>query len=188
MIVSLGEVDAMLRKAARGAGWPWGHAEELGASARALCGSGLPGVALGAALLNAAADDTHCPIRFAARCGDARQLPPTDTALCCPLLAMPLLATVFCSETRALQARWGSHAVTVDVHGHTQLKASDSHNGIDLVAIGLTLVPATQPRNHTPVECGVNVRDSDWQALDAHAQHSYVPASEQSRQGAGPAD
>lgn len=48
---SLGEVEALVRKAARGAGRSWGMAEEAGRAARWLETYGLPGGALAAALL-----------------------------------------------------------------------------------------------------------------------------------------
>ena len=53
--VSLAEIDAMGRKAARGAGLPWGLAEEAGRAARHLAAWGLPGPEALAALVAAAA-------------------------------------------------------------------------------------------------------------------------------------
>ncbi|MEQ9261028.1 MAG: DUF3726 domain-containing protein [Roseovarius sp.] len=43
MTWSLGELEALARKAARGAGMSWGMAEEAGCAARWLCAAGLPG-------------------------------------------------------------------------------------------------------------------------------------------------
>ena len=40
---SLNELDAMARKAARGAGYSWGLAEEAGRATRWLAAAGLPG-------------------------------------------------------------------------------------------------------------------------------------------------
>ncbi len=45
MTYSLGEVEALCRKAARGAGFSWGMADEAGKTARWLCQHGLPGTA-----------------------------------------------------------------------------------------------------------------------------------------------
>ncbi|MEM6588832.1 MAG: DUF3726 domain-containing protein [Pseudomonadota bacterium] len=45
MTYSLGEVEALCRKAARGAGFSWGMADEAGKTARWLCRQGLPGAA-----------------------------------------------------------------------------------------------------------------------------------------------
>lgn len=49
--LSLGEAEALARKAARGAGRSWGMAEEFGRAVRWLEGSGLPAMALLATLL-----------------------------------------------------------------------------------------------------------------------------------------
>ena len=51
MIYSLSEIDAQCKKATRGAGFEWGHAEEAGKAARWLAKHELPGAALLAAYL-----------------------------------------------------------------------------------------------------------------------------------------
>ena len=51
IVVSLAEIDAMGRKAARGAGYAWGMAEEAGRAARWLAAYRLPGPQRLAALL-----------------------------------------------------------------------------------------------------------------------------------------
>ncbi len=51
--LSLSEIDALARKAARGAGCPWGLAEEAGKAARWIAGYGLPGPEALASLLTA---------------------------------------------------------------------------------------------------------------------------------------
>lgn len=64
MTRSLGEIEALARKAARGAGRSWGMAEEAGRAARWLAARGLPGPAALAALLirtDGAAHATLCP-------------------------------------------------------------------------------------------------------------------------------
>lgn len=43
MICSFNEIDAMAKRAARGAGLPWGLAEEAGKAVRWACANGLPG-------------------------------------------------------------------------------------------------------------------------------------------------
>lgn len=45
MTLSLNEADALAKKAARGAGYPWGMAEEAGKVVRWLCGNGVDGCA-----------------------------------------------------------------------------------------------------------------------------------------------
>jgi uncharacterized protein DUF3726 len=51
MTYSLNEVQAMAKRAARGAGLDWGMAEEAAWATRSLCRAGLPGVAILADLL-----------------------------------------------------------------------------------------------------------------------------------------
>jgi hypothetical protein len=50
MLFSLNEIEAQLRKAARGAGLPWGLAEEAGKAARWLAMHGIDGLPASAAL------------------------------------------------------------------------------------------------------------------------------------------
>ncbi|MDR9395451.1 MAG: DUF3726 domain-containing protein [Roseovarius sp.] len=64
MTWSLGEIEALSRKAARGSGLSWGLAEEAGRAARWLCAAGLPGADCLASLLqrnDGAAYETLCP-------------------------------------------------------------------------------------------------------------------------------
>lgn len=51
MVLSLNEVQVTAKKAARGAGYPWGIAEEAGQAARWLCSHGLDGCAALAGVL-----------------------------------------------------------------------------------------------------------------------------------------
>lgn len=52
MSYSLNELESMARRATRGAGYPWGLAEEAGKAARWLCVQGLPGEIFLSRLLN----------------------------------------------------------------------------------------------------------------------------------------
>lgn len=52
MILSLNEIEALSRKATRGAGYPWGLAEEAGRAVRWLCVRGMDGGAVLADLLD----------------------------------------------------------------------------------------------------------------------------------------
>lgn len=66
--LSLGEAEALITKAARGAGYPWGLATEIGSAARGLMAGGKDGAAEAFAdFLEAAANEmpsaNHCPVR-----------------------------------------------------------------------------------------------------------------------------
>ena len=104
MTYSLGEVEALSRKAARGAGFSWGMAEDVGKAVRWLCSWGLPGAEALAGFLDARHDaggpnetsspiwsaqsGTLCPIT----CGTAiSDLGALDAEVQLQALAWPLL-------------------------------------------------------------------------------------------------
>ena len=110
MTFSLGEIRAMALKATRGAGYPWGLAEEAGQATTWLCAHALPGCEALAALLarNLAAElSAHSPrgpewdaprdlcplITGAALCDNATRL--TRGPLLLPPVAEPLLLLPF---------------------------------------------------------------------------------------------
>ncbi len=82
--LSLGETEALIAKAARGAGYPWGLAAEAGSAARAMIASGAPDVEaafadfLEAAALHAPNADI-CPIRRGLLRADGMEPPATPT-------------------------------------------------------------------------------------------------------------
>ncbi|MEL6119565.1 MAG: DUF3726 domain-containing protein [Pseudomonadota bacterium] len=104
MTYSLGEVEALSRKAARGAGFSWGMAEDAGKAVRWLCNWGLPGAEALAGYLDARRDaggpsdtssaiwsaqsGTLCPITCGTVVSDRGAL---DTAVDLHALAWPLL-------------------------------------------------------------------------------------------------
>ncbi|MEM7376635.1 MAG: DUF3726 domain-containing protein [Pseudomonadota bacterium] len=187
MKVSLGEVESTMRKAARGAGWPWGFADELAASARALEASNLPGVALGTALLQLG-DLTHCPVRTAARLGDVKVIPTDATLMHCLLLSLPLLGSALGTPSRVLRATWSTGCATVDAGGAVQCKLPASEQPIELTAVRFESTSTHKGATVRHDGHGIAVSETNWQALEQFAIGSYVPASEQSRMGAGPTD
>lgn len=112
MTYSLGEVEALSRKAARGAGFSWGMAEDAGKAVRWLCSWGLPGAEALAGYLDkrdgargpedltasiwTARSGTLCPIICGTIISD-RGVLDTDLhlhALACPLLIVPHVAWI----------------------------------------------------------------------------------------------
>lgn len=185
MIASLGEVEALVRKAARGAGWTWGHAEELGTSARALSSAGLPGVALGAALLRHHSIG-HCPIRHSAEWSDSGSLPSSPVGLQCMLLAMPLLGLNLCNEAETIVAIWPGGSARADCHGSVHCESARVSSST--IQCRFQIDPGPPMSGACIHPGGVHVAGVDWSILEQLALDSYVPASEQSRQGAGPTD
>jgi hypothetical protein len=97
VIVSLNEIENLATKAARGAGFAWGMAEEVGFAARWLMAHDLDGIAAVDALLalpDACRGGAACPIRAGTRLADGavRELPWTSPELVAPLLLLPFAA------------------------------------------------------------------------------------------------
>ena len=125
---SLNELDAMARKATRGAGYSWGLAEEAGRATRWLAAAGLPGPMCLARLLadvDGADFKDFTPAVSAGRCtADSGALCPllTGVALCdgaldysplqgltlsnlsAPLLLLPFVAQTFGIQTSGTQS------------------------------------------------------------------------------------
>ncbi|MGG7646099.1 DUF3726 domain-containing protein [Rhodovulum sp. YNF3179] len=139
-LLSLGETEALVRKAARGAGRSWGMAEEAGRTARWLEAYGLPGAMLSAALLEktdgAAAAPLApqpdaagvwrpggavlCPLAAGTALSDAARALPEDLRLgpvLCPLLILPHLAAAALQTGRSHALCWGDTRLTLTALG-----------------------------------------------------------------------
>jgi hypothetical protein len=116
--LSFGEIGALARQAARGAGLPWDLADEAGRAVRLLCAAGIDGAAALAELLTevrvrrdprlapvrvqdrvwAAPGGALCPIRSGAALSDAARLMPPDgvglVGVLVPVLILPFAADV----------------------------------------------------------------------------------------------
>lgn len=208
MLVSLNELDTMTRKAFRGAGYHWGEAEEAGKAATWLARCGLPVLPPVLHLLKEAqshlsamrpvregqtlraAGGLLCPVLAGIATSDATGELTAGQAihygrLCCPVLIAPFIAAaadalllrlVFASPAGNIEARPNACAV------HMRTDALEASSG-SLVAhaSGVAMAGTRPPREHMlPVEPG------QWEALNAFAARTYVPATAQSRlSGAG---
>ena len=199
MSFSLNEVEAMAKKAARGAGYPWGLAEEASKAARWLCAHDIDGVAVLAAVL---ARREGCGAARQSQCG---------TCIDCPLAAGVSIADrasqletqamifdvapvpVFLLPFAAVAARRLGTNVTVHGNGFEAVSdgvslsmrgAPDGSEGVN-VALGGTLgAPLAHVTRATPDMHA-------WNALSALAHRTYAPATEESRllgAGAGTSD
>ncbi|MEM8793549.1 MAG: DUF3726 domain-containing protein [Pseudomonadota bacterium] len=203
--VSFSEIDAMGRKAARGAGYAWGLAEEAGRAARWLSAHGLPGVVAlarvlresdgrtGAPRLEAgvwqASGGALCPIQLGAALSDyAGGLVPgmreEAGAVRVPLLLLPFLA-------------WSAQALRVhmslDLEGERVFVSPEGL--VDRPGLAVLMEPAR--RLSLSLEAGsgeVRIADRSgeqvpravWVELGLLAARTYVPASDASRlSGAG---
>ena len=202
MTFSLNEVEATAKKAARGAGYSWGLAEEAGKAVRWLCAQGVDGCAALAGLLAKidgiplakfapdtdvtpwrAQADALCPITTGCVLSDrAAQLaqntfqtgPITSPALLFPFAAYAAVGNGCITLT------WPSgYAVTdgenLSLRGQLELTCKR----IDVSRSG-TLENANQACTRAAPDPSV------WQALNRFAHRTYAPATDASRlKGAG---
>lgn len=197
--LSLGEIEALCQKAARGAGLAWGLAEEAGRAARALTAAGLPGPeALALALAEGPGatprvaaghwqgDGPLCPVRTGAALADFAALPegPGPGLVLAPVRA-PLLLLPFA----ALAAAWTGRAFRLDWRDGRGHAGPDglSAEGARLCAVAEVRLAPGQGPPALPPATGRAVPESARAVLEALALHTTVPASAASRAGAGAA-
>lgn len=207
MNLSLNEIEATAKRAARGAGYGWGLAEEAGKATRWLCAQGLDGVAALARLLErdfAGHLDRHspdctdavwtgvgdlCPLITGAALSDRADAVVSGTIglrrIAVPLLLLPFAANM---------ARRGSFRLTVDMDGLTavtdgaQLSLEDacSHyaENIRITRVAVMLPARPRQTRAEPAPAG-------WDTINQFAHLTYAPATEESRllgAGAGLSD
>jgi hypothetical protein len=211
MIVALNEIESTVAKAARGAGYAWGLAEEAAQAARWLAANHLcwlpvlvellerpagwpaePTLDLAASELRPRAKDGLLdPLVAGALLSDLAALLPDEPAelaigpVACPLLLLPFIARVAWRRETALQVWWSGAGVLVGAAGAVTAKGS----GLTLPRTERALCRAPDgslPRIRPPRPGGREVDDALWARLGVLAARTYVPASEASRiEGAG---
>lgn len=218
MIYSLSEIDAQCKKAARGAGFNWGHAEEAGKSARWLAAMQLPGAALLAGYLpqflehperfealllrsnsidNSLTDETMypnlCPIKTAAcLCDEADVLSSKSLSLekvAYPLLLLPAVALVSQHRGLVLGLSWDGTRVVSGSDG-IKILESDRLDTSEASVVTLQILADEEDtqRCYELGSLGQDLNEECWNTLAGLAHKTYVPATEESRRGAGPAD
>ncbi len=189
--VSLNEIDAMSRKAARGAGYPWGIAEEAGRTVRWLEARGLPGLAALLRHLEGGATSQASPLLAGAALSDrahaiAGGLSFKASTVEEPLLLLPFAAAAAEISNRAIDLAWG-HIRFRAVAGAATLSGKVAAIATRSAAIRAGAASGTI--DGLPLHeriAGIAVDQSLWAGLDRFAVKTYVPASEASRQkGAG---
>lgn len=202
MIVSLNEIEGTVLKAARGAGYSWGLAEEAAAAARWLALWDLPWLANVTAVLSREAaaernpDAATNPLLVGAACTDRPALHDRD-ALVLPLIRAPLwlvgvLGNGLAPTPVRLAFAWTATRITIErgivVSASGTLDAATA----EPLRISMLAVPdeelAEWPASKAslPRPGGRHVDDVAWSPLAALEANTYVPASMQSRvAGAG---
>lgn len=178
---SLGEIADLSKKAARGAGFSWGLAEEAAWAVRWLAERGLPGPeALARALRNA---DVPCPVHLGASIADKQDLNAVSAAgeVASPILCIPFFSRAvvrgegarFILEDISFAVGWAGTDVSVPLPDKGAIKYA-----------GPCPEPVKGPLN-------TRIRDLDPAALrelELLAKRVYAPATARSRElGAGAA-
>lgn len=212
IVCSLNEVEVYGRRAARGAGMPWGLAEEAGKASRWLCERGLPGVELLARLLEAndgrsyasmapviangrwqAADGDLCPVCTGAALSDHMDLLTCEKEISLIRLAYPLLLAPFLDRSWRLdgvcyELRWPNACVSVFANGlEMECSEESAHLSEHVEEVKVTAGTHRNGRpEHHPRTVGVKTPLPVWRAMEAFAKRTYVPATDESRaKGAG---
>lgn len=197
MIYSLSEIDAQCKKATRGAGFSWGYAEEAGKAARWLATYELPSAALLAAYLpqyfnSLSQFQGTCPLAAgAAVCDNGAAI--TEQAihfkrLAYPLLLLPYVAMLARDQSLNVVVSWAGAQIicspdSIGILECTELSADDAKDVCCEVTESKESIQNVQIAHWA----GQFIEESDWQVLASLAHNTYVPATEASRMGAGPA-
>lgn len=214
MSYSLNEIEALCKKAARGAGYSWGMAEEAGKAARWLASYDLAGPEHLAALLAqndglpladfapqnlskvlAAYSGPICPLAGgAALCDSADQLAtPGGTEMSKvmhPMLVIPFAASASVYLKRSVALYWDNVKIHISASG---IRVTGSRTDMEVsLTDALRCEVSDEPALdfQTPSYRG-DVSLAAWTALSAFAHRTYAPATEESRilgAGAGVAD
>ena len=210
---SLSEIDALCRLAARGAGYPWGLAEEAGRAARDLWKGGADGPGAVLAVLRALDGDDPaehapvpspgpwraaagggawlCPIAAGAALSDrAHRFAAGEAVTLERLVAPVLLVPVLARARSALPGGFGIEPVPPDA------AAPDAPVPLVRVCFGPSGAETSagngvdgEGRSAAAAAAVPGSRrvaePGTWGALEAFAHRTRVPASEASRRGAG---
>jgi hypothetical protein len=206
---SLNEIDAQLKKAARGAGLPWGLAEEAGRYGRTLAQAAPQYLSAFADALEALHEGRHAwQLIFdetAIRAADDRPLSalalaPTlsdlssviengTVALAAPVafpcLLAPALAAIVSRHGRQLSITIPLSKILIGSNIAEAAANLAGWNVLEKPTIAMVSVPAPASSASLPAG-GIAIADDLWQRFDTLARLTYVPASETSRlAGAG---
>ncbi len=214
MSYSLNEIEALSKRATRGAGLSWGIAEETGKATRWLASHDLPGVSLLVDVLRQndavarpdiapqsldgvwqATSGTLCPLVSGAALNDcAGRLSAGHSVemanVSHPLLVVPFAAWAAIHIKAPVAVTWLDITIETDGFG---LSVDDPKVQINQTSpVTLICTSALQKSNalSAPSHRG-NANQAAWQALNAFALRTYAPATEESRilgAGAGTSD
>lgn len=209
MTFSLNEIEAMAKKAARGAGYAWGPAEEAGKAVRWLESHGLPGGAALVGHLNIgnidgppmslqgdwrSATRVLCPLTSGAALNDCADWLADGhvqrmTNVDHPLLILPFAAWAALHIKAPIHVEWDGMLATTDGYRLKFDAQTDTQNPATEKA--LTCQKTNAPSGLKDPALRGDISSDVWQALGKYAHRTYAPASEESRllgAGAGVSD
>jgi hypothetical protein len=207
---SLNEIEAMGKRAARGAGLTWGLAEEAGKAARWLTAHGLPGPELLAELLTSNENKSYSELAPISVEGVWR----ATSGLLCPLIAGAALSDRAGEIAAGREFELGPVAfpLLIAPYAAVAAKACDAKIEVSWPGVTLTIAPddglavegnlaVVATRSAEAAFCRPAAKDAltppagepdravdaeTWSRLDAYAHRTYAPATETSRaRGAG---
>jgi len=210
VIYSLNEIETQSAKAARGAGLPWGMAEEAGKAARWLAAHRQPAFDAFAGLLDLIDRRSYgdlAPVRENQRwvgregllcavtagitlCDRAEMLAAGERfatgRIAFPVLSLPFVAAAQHATGASFGVKWPGVAICIDAGGLHIAPGTDMRA---VAADELVCEAGSVEPNGEAINGATNGTEIDpalWARLAHFAQRTYVPASDQSRQqGAG---
>ncbi len=202
MTHSLNETEALCRKAARGAGYSWGLAEDAGRAVRWLEARSLPGAAGLAAWLGhrdggapriakgqwRGEGGRLCPLITGAALSDRAEsldLPLAIAPLPHPLLLVPFAALAAAQTDSTLRLAWPGARIDLGAQGLAIQATPDAIAAAGPVTLQLHRVDTAPPPEPTPGR-RAHLDAGTLGILEVLAQRTYAPATEASRKaGAG---
>jgi len=194
MTWSLGETEALAKKAANGAGFSPGEAEEAGCAVRWLCARDIGGSEALAALLTAkyaGLTEDQCPIGQGTRLCDGvmgfDSPPPELGPVVCPIILLPFTAWSASQFGWNIEARFGDSFYRLTPDGHV-LGEPDKRDRFDIsiprrVALKQDISPTGSPLTQTR---RVQHSADAVKTLKNFAAKTYAPITDDSRKlGAG---
>ncbi|MEZ5829788.1 MAG: DUF3726 domain-containing protein [Dongiaceae bacterium] len=208
VVLSLSEIQALCMKAARGAGLPWGLAEEAGMAGAWLAAAGLPGPDLILQLLQEpaheppavapgrwrpAASGALCPLTAGTALSDFAGLAEgldggalTIQGLFLPLLLVPFAAGIARRLNRTVGIAWPGFTALLGPAGYRL--SADARNAAVVQRADATVTWADEKASMTPLgRTGRAVPHDVWEELDRLAMRTTVPATARSHADAGAA-
>lgn len=188
---ALGEIKALSIKAAKGAGFDWGIAEEAGFAVEWLEAKGLPGTRAMAQYLSKYhreqnLESDFCPLRKGCFVSDTNDLSSIEqTTAYQPILMAPFIANVVADET--VKLTWDNNKLAINKDGVDYNMRNHLVSEPCKLIENVELLAWYKPKQFLPHKTRVDESEKAYiSILQALAHKTYAPATEESRlAGAG---